>query len=396
MANFVQIYKSTDANAPVLTGQASKLVDLLDAVLVNGYTTAAVTSMTRASSTVTVTMTATNSTLVTGDYIKISGAVETDYNGVWQITVVSGTVFTFNIGVLTPTTPATGTILYRKAPLNWTKPYTGTNAAVFRSQNTASPRHYLQIIDNSATAGGAKEAQAYAYETMSANDTGTGRFPTTAQASNGLCWFKSNTADSTARAWCIIGDDKTFYLQINSAGSHVTSNLFGFGWFPSYKPADAYNTFIGGSPTFNTSQPAVTGMNAGGGWPSYTATSGWGLYLARSYSQTGSCIEAQPTPVMGSQRVPWSGTGVSSTYPDPVASGAIVTPVAILESGISGPPIRGRLPGFYPPFHSATTFNQYDELSNIAGLSGAIVVALQVSCNEIAGLTGVDRVGPWT
>lgn len=49
MANFVQIYKSTDLNAPVLTGQVSKLVDLLDAVLVTGYTTAAVSSVTRRS-----------------------------------------------------------------------------------------------------------------------------------------------------------------------------------------------------------------------------------------------------------------------------------------------------------------------------------------------------------
>ncbi len=33
----VRIYKSTDASAPVLTGQVGKLTDLLDAVLVNGY-----------------------------------------------------------------------------------------------------------------------------------------------------------------------------------------------------------------------------------------------------------------------------------------------------------------------------------------------------------------------
>ena len=31
------IYRSTDASAPVLTGEVGKLVDLLDACLVNGY-----------------------------------------------------------------------------------------------------------------------------------------------------------------------------------------------------------------------------------------------------------------------------------------------------------------------------------------------------------------------
>jgi hypothetical protein len=33
----VRIYRSTDGSAPVLTGQAGKLTDLLDAILVNGY-----------------------------------------------------------------------------------------------------------------------------------------------------------------------------------------------------------------------------------------------------------------------------------------------------------------------------------------------------------------------
>jgi len=402
MANFVQIYKSTDANAPVLTGQVSKLVDLLDAVLVNGYTTAAVSSVTRSGSTVTVTLSASNSTMNTGDYFKLSGAVETDYNGVWQITVVSSTVFTFNIGGLTPTSPATGTILYRKAPLNWTKPYTGTNAAVFRSQNSGSPRHYLQVIDNGATAGGAKEAQAYAYETMTANNTGTGRFPTALQMADGLCWFKSDTTDATAREWCIIGDDKTFYLQIKSNASLVSSNVYGFGWFPSYKAGDAYNTFMAGGTTFNTATPSYTGLNQSSYWvaPGGTASGGFGLYVARAYSQAGGSAELTPVSSFGGQgyaRVWGQGAGGSGTsYPEPVSSGAVVQSTFLLDSSISGPPIRGRLPGFFPPFHLGTSFSNYDELSNISGLTGAVVVALNASSNYTAGLIGIDRVGPWT
>ena len=40
MTNFVQMYKSTDLNAPTLSGTAGDLTTLLDAILVNGYTTA--------------------------------------------------------------------------------------------------------------------------------------------------------------------------------------------------------------------------------------------------------------------------------------------------------------------------------------------------------------------
>lgn len=397
MANFVQIYKSTDANAPVLTGQVSKLVDLLDAVLVNGYTTASVASITRSGSTVTVTLSAANSTLVTGDYVKLSGAVETDYNGVWQITVTSSTTFTFNIGVLTPTSPATGTILYRKAPLNWTKPYTGTNAAVFRSQNTGSPRHYLQVIDNGATVGGAKESQVMAFETMSAYNTGTGPFPTVAQQANGLCWFKSSTADATARDWTIIGDDKGFYLQINSNATAATTNLYGFGWFPSYKAGDAYNTFIAGSPTFNLATPLYAGLNY---LSAFTTTNGApsatdGIYLARSFSQTGGSISVPILPGFGNPSTPGYGIGASYgvAYPDLVASGVIVAPVFISES-ITGTPIRGRLPGFYSPFHNVA-FSNYDDLSGISGLAGLTLTVLTLSTSNNVGQASIDRIGPW-
>lgn len=67
-----------------------------------------VTSITRASQTATVTCAA-NHGLATGDYVRIAGAVETEYNGVYQVTVTGATTFTYTV-VGTPSTPATGTI----------------------------------------------------------------------------------------------------------------------------------------------------------------------------------------------------------------------------------------------------------------------------------------------
>ena len=394
MPNFVQIYKSTDANSPVLPGQVSKLVDLLDAILVNGYTTAAVTGITRTSGTATATLTVANTTLVTGDYVTISGATQTEYNGTFQITVTSSTTFTYAV-TGTPTTPATGTILYKKAALNWTKPYTGTNAAVFRSQNTASPRHYLQIIDNAATAGGAKEAQVSAFEVMTAYNTGTGQFPTLAQQASNLCWFKSNTADGTARAWTVIGDDKGFYIQLNSAGTVATTNFYGFGWFPSYKAGDAYNTFITGATTFNTNQ--ATG---GGGLilcSTWVATNSLpaaavGIYLARSYSQTGGSILCALLPGIGTSGT--FGAGSSGTaYPEAITSGVVVAPTFIAEV-IAGTPLRGRLPGFFPPQHN-NSFSNYDELSGISGLSGLTLVVQTQNNQGNPSQVSIDRIGPW-
>jgi hypothetical protein len=66
-----------------------------------------VTSITRASSTATLTST-TNHGLVTGDSVIISGATQTEYNGTFTVTVTGVTTFTYTV-TGTPATPATGT-----------------------------------------------------------------------------------------------------------------------------------------------------------------------------------------------------------------------------------------------------------------------------------------------
>jgi uncharacterized phage protein gp47/JayE len=68
----------------------------------------AVTSVTRASSVVTVTTTA-NHNLESGQYVTLAGANQIDYNVRSKVIVISDTVFAFAT-TATPTTPATGTI----------------------------------------------------------------------------------------------------------------------------------------------------------------------------------------------------------------------------------------------------------------------------------------------
>lgn len=69
----------------------------------------AVVSMTRVGTVVTV-QTNGQHHFGNGNVVVISGAVETDYNGAWEIVRTSSTSFTFDIGALVPATPATGTI----------------------------------------------------------------------------------------------------------------------------------------------------------------------------------------------------------------------------------------------------------------------------------------------
>lgn len=67
-----------------------------------------VTSITRSGTLVTVTCSGAHG-LADGDPATIAGAVQTEYNGLQQVNVVSSTVFTYEIAT-TPATPATGTI----------------------------------------------------------------------------------------------------------------------------------------------------------------------------------------------------------------------------------------------------------------------------------------------
>ena len=72
--------------------------------------TASVTSITRVSSTATVTTGAAHG-LASNDWVTIAGAVETEYNGTFQVTVTGGSTFTYTVSG-TPATPATGTITW--------------------------------------------------------------------------------------------------------------------------------------------------------------------------------------------------------------------------------------------------------------------------------------------
>lgn len=400
----LQLFRSTDTNAPTLTGQSGSMTTLLDACLVDGYTTASVTSITRSSNTATVTIGSANTTLRTGDYVKIAGASETDYNVVAQITVTDSTHFTYSVSN-TPSTPATGTITYRKAAAGWDTAYTGTNKRVYRSPNTSSNRLYLRI-DDSTTVGNVREAYARGYETMSDIDTGTNPFPTVAQVANGLTWNKSYSADSTARTWTLVGDDKTFYLIVATGiPTYNTTLVFGFGHLISYKAADGFNTFLAGANISNyTTATGVTtgysGLQLASAWGATTSVGNVPLYLARSYSQTGSSVGAS---VHDGKVAAGSPIGVASSgivYPNGPDSGLWVSPVFVSDFTGSVHNVRGRLPGMYSHLHSTIPQSNGDTVTGVVGLSGITLLAASHSANTASnvvtsGMFHIDITGPW-
>jgi len=109
-----------------------------------------VTSITRASTTATVTATAHG--FATGDQVNIRGAVQTDYNGDFIVTVTGANTFTCTVAG-SPATPATGTIIANNGPEVRDSYDGGLYAAgVFASQNYDNANEFIVLAgSDSAT-----------------------------------------------------------------------------------------------------------------------------------------------------------------------------------------------------------------------------------------------------
>ena len=97
-----------------LTTQNSFLPSIYTGQRVISYTPLlSLTSLTRSGTTVTVTTSAPHN-LSNGDTVIVGGANELDYNGIFVITVSSGTVFTYTALAAPSASPATGSVTVRK------------------------------------------------------------------------------------------------------------------------------------------------------------------------------------------------------------------------------------------------------------------------------------------
>lgn len=355
MTTNVKVFKSTDSGAPLLSGTAGYLVTVLDAVFVNGYNSKTIT-ITRDGTTATAASTAHG--FVTGQCLLIAGADQADYNGEFYITVTGDNEFTFTVAN-SPATPATGTITAKNAPAGWTKSYSGTNKAAY--QMLGGNQRFLRVDDSGTTA-----ARVVGYEAMTGIDAGTNAFPTDLQVSGGLYLPKSNTADTSSRAWVILATDKLAHLFINcSATQGLMCGVSSFGDLKSFAGSDAYQTVL-------MAQTSATGNHASlavcSGYPSTTA----GCYMARAYTQVGGSIAVGKHTdggKMGSLTTNMGGGGLA--YPHPVDGGFYLSPLFVHEAGA----VRGTLPGIWAPLHPRP-IGHLDTVSGSGDLTGKTFLAV--------------------
>lgn len=377
----VVYFDSTMTGAPALSGTAGALIGILDACLQDGFGGVTLDSLVVASNVATATYSSGHGFTMqgaAGPVILIAGATPAGLNGKWRVTVTSTTEFTFTTSGISNQT-ATGTITAKRAPAGFTKVYSGTNKAAYRSDDVTGTRLYLQINDSTTT-----YATSSGYESMNDVDTGTGDF------GSPTYWRKSNVEDSSTRPWALFGDSRAFYLfpYWYSANTNVTEGFF-FGDVCSYRLAgDPYGCALIGSDINNSAYPGGNSSNQNE-FKLLQASDIVGHKIARNYTQLsanegfGKIGHVLNSYLMG---------GMSGfSYPDLMNNSLIVAPVSICENSTI---IRGKLPGLYAPMHYREPANK-SIIDTVGDAEITIMTIAQGYAGDYCGMAALDITGPW-
>lgn len=385
----VKWFHSAMADAPVLRGQSGALIELLDACLINGFSTRSPDSVVVAGGVATVSIGAGNP-YEAHAVVRIAGAMPAELNGDWRVKAVTGTTFTFDCpGVMDGS--ATGTITAMMAPAGWGKPFSATNKAVYQSLLPDSTQLFLRIDDAAA-----QWTRVRGYEQMTDVDTGFGLFPTLAQvADNVFTWAKSNAASSAARAWVVAADGAAFYLFPFFSTSYLNMSApYFFGDMVRLSPNDVYHCMIWAQAT---SAPSTPSASFGGLLLNTGSNSAVGTYVARRSSQEGGAGQIFKG---GSSLSPRFGSD-QPAYPSAV-DGALHlhSPIVIVDgTSVTGSsatdPIRGLLPGVAQPLQllPLSHLSQFDGVGIHAGRR-MMMVSVDGG-GTYYGRVAIDITGAW-
>lgn len=261
----------------------------------------------------------------------------------------------------------------------WVKPFADASS-VGAFQMLGGNGIYLSINDNAP--GTARDARPLGYATMSALQTGTDPFPAVEAAT--MAWRKSATADATTRAWLLIADDRTVRYFVKANDTNTPYRYHEFGEFYSLIPGDAYRALLMGNNAETAGSLAAN--NAIGHAFSSTATATLAAhFLQRAY--TGFSVAAvfgkmssAPVALPGS-----FGTSGGIAFPNGADGGVVLSPVWIMEAaGV----VRGRLRGVYYQCHPMASFADGDTFAGSNAYAGRTFLAVRWGNDT----DGIDKV----
>ena len=351
MAQFIKYYSSFEAGAPQLTQSAGSGIGVIEACAVTGFNPKAISSITVASGVATATCNG-HGQPVDNLYkfdldLTIEGASNSLVNGSKLITVVDANTFTFPApGV--PDGAVGGTLSCKRSPMGWTKPFSGTNEAMFLRPNPLATDHLLYISDPVG-----EDMRVFGAESATAINAWVDKFPTEAQFPGGMYWTKG-AATTRAKNWMVLGDDFGMWFLVEGSGYSDSAQWRAmsvpqyFGDINTYKAGDVHQCLLTAQRTAGSApgcQPGIT-MSSHSWANSPDDGTNSHSWLARSHT---GLLKSVPAGFIHP-----SENGLSSStkwYPDVVSNGGIFVRGTFVDeyNQSQGHPIRGTLPGFVQP-----------------------------------------------
>lgn len=238
--------------------------------------------------------------------------------------------------------------------MGWTKSFTGTNKAAYRSPSGTN-QFYLRVDDSTANT-----ARVVMYESMTDVDTGTNPFPTAAQQSGGGYIDKSSA--TATRPWLFYSNGKYCHLFIQQDGTSWWHTRWGD--FVSYKTGDGYHTEICCQTAANNSLVLASQIYRSIG------ETGAGDWIARAYTQVGSSLAVRAnsdwTRINGASITSILAGTQGLAYPSPIEGGLHMAPMWVGEAGAN---YRGLVPGIWVPGH-IKPLTHGDTFSGVGNLTG--------------------------
>lgn len=365
---------------PTLSTTLGTFIGLLDSVLVTGYGLVSVTAASASSGDIV--FTAPGHVASAGLTVTVTGSTNSAVNGEHIVTATTtGTVTIHVAGVADGAIG--GTMSIKISPFGWTKYFSATNKAAYKS---ASGK-YL-VVDDSVNF---RYATVRGYGSMTDIDTGTDPFPSVSQQSAGLYWFRqgAGAASPSDIQYLIVGDEYGFYINIGCvSGSGPT---WFFGDIVSNKPADSAATVLIGARSSSEYQ-----------WQCYDVA-----YCQANDSQTFGYIQKPYSLLSGSapvaavhdfmQNTPtYSGCGSFNigAYPNPSDNGLRLSQVLCCVSA----DVRGVFPGIWSIPQPAQSIGFCDTVPGAGITSGRTLMAGKcagIYSTTYNGTVMFDVTGPW-
>lgn len=396
----VKIYHSGMVGAPAASGVLGSLPAILDACLVDGWGSRAITGITVAGGIATVSYASAAPPWEADAVVEIAGVTgdKAALNGEQKVLSAGPLSTTFATAVADGAASLSSATIKLKSA-GWSRLYAGTNRAVYKSGDVAATGMLCRVDHNSVGA----RAEIRGYESMTDVDTGTNRFPSAAQNTGGL-WMHTNFQNAAStNPWLLVADGRMFFLGIapyaSNNANQYNMRVMCFGDFLPDKSPDPYAAMLC-APSDSATAPAGNIHRTSTEFVS-------SLFSAapRDYTGVGTSVGLARLlhGLLLNDYVSGDDSSFGNVYPNNPNNGLLLSRLGLHSGASTTFWRRGMVPGMYFMMqNSRAAFQTLDKLPGNGALAGRKIMAMKLGLGTTAmpnagegDTLWFDITGPW-